>query len=398
MRKVFFIFYFLFFIFCSKSQNLIPNGDFEYYTSCPSNFSQINLAAPWYDPTGATSDYYNGCAPVSSLVSVPDQTIGIFQYAHSGIAYAGLWVIQSNGSNYREYIQVAFDDTLQVGKCYSVAFYANLSNLLRQGANNIGAYISQTAITTAPPNVLNFNPQILLPGNPPITDTLNWIKISGIYQATGGERYITIGNFKDDTTTLSQTVDTTSQNFGSYYYIDDVSIYEIKDSDAGQDTAICNGDSVQIGVTSYDGTTYTWFPAAGLNSANTGTPKASPVQTTTYYLTQTTACGTSTDSVKITVCDVPLASDISVPNIFTPNNDGINDEFKLVCNNVTTLNCKIYNRWGILEGELKAPNDVWYGRTTSGMQAGDGVYFYVLEAKGKDNKIFNEKGFLQLVR
>jgi len=39
-------------------------------------------------------------------------------------------------------------------------------------------------------------------GNPVITDTLNWIKISGIYAANGGEDHIIIGNFYDDARTL----------------------------------------------------------------------------------------------------------------------------------------------------------------------------------------------------
>lgn len=400
MKKVFIVFFLLFGVLYLKSQNLVPNGDFESYSSCPSTGigHPVNLAFPWYDPTGATSDYFNGCADIASTFSVPSQTGGFYQLANSGVGYVGLYTMQSMGSNIREYIQVELIDTLVLGKCYSVSFYANLYNLLKKGTNNLGAYISQTAVTTAPPNVLNYNPQILLTNNLPILDTLNWIKISGIYYATGGEKYITIGNFKDDNNTLTQIIDTASLYDDSYYYIDDVSIYEIKDADAGQDTVVCNGDSVQIGVANYDGATYNWLPAVGLNTTNTGTPKASPVQTTTYYLTQTTECGTSTDSVKITVCDIPLTSDISVPNIFTPNNDGINDVFKITCKNILTLHCRIYDRWGILVEELTAPNQVWDARTTSGMVASDGVYYYIIEAKGEDSKSYSEKGFIHLIR
>ena len=43
----------LFSAFIGGSQNLVPNGDFEFFTSCPTSFSQTNLAFPWYDPTGA---------------------------------------------------------------------------------------------------------------------------------------------------------------------------------------------------------------------------------------------------------------------------------------------------------------------------------------------------------
>lgn len=475
MKKLFLLFYLLLTIYYSKSQNLVPNGDFEFYTSCPTAPGQMNLAFPWHDPTGATSDYYNGCAPLSSFVNVPGTPFGQFQYAHSGVGYAAIIVMQSNGTNYREYIQVALIDTLEIGRCYSVSFYANLSDLLKKGTNNIGAYLSQMAITTAPPNVLNYNPQILLPGNPPIIDTLNWVKISGLYQAVGGEKYITIGNFKDDSNTSTQTIDTASQFDMSAYYIDDVSVYElkaragkdtnickgsstqigstsdtgiiyswqptnglsaanianplaspsqtttyyltqtspcgitkdtvtiticdtIKNTSAGKDTTICNGNSVTLGSGNYACAIYSWQPPTGLNNANIGNPIASPTQTTTYYLTQTSPCGITKDSVSITVCDTTHPSSLTIPNVFTPNNDGINDVFKIISKNILTLDCKIYNRWGILVNELTKFNEVWDGRTTSGLQCTTGVYYYVITSTGEDGKDYNEKGVMELMR
>jgi hypothetical protein len=230
MKKIFLFFYFLFFIFCSEAQNLVPNGDFEYYSLCPNNISQINRAVPWYDPTGATSDYFNACAPISSFISVPNQTIGIWQYARSGVGYSGLWATQDNNSNYREYIQIQLSSPLIASNCYSVTFYCNLYNLLKKGCNNVGAYLSTIAISTTSPNVLNYNPQILMPGNPSITDTVNWIKISGIYMAIGGEEYLTIGNFQNDSNTTFQIADTANPFNGCYYYIDDVSVINCNDT------------------------------------------------------------------------------------------------------------------------------------------------------------------------
>ena len=302
MRKSVFIFYFMFCLFISKSQNLVPNGDFEYYSSCPTTASQISLASPWYDPNGATPDYYNACAPVSTFMNVPNQTLGLWQFAHSGVGYAGIWTRQAFGSNYREYVQSSFD-SLGIGKCYAVTFYSNLSNLLKIGTNNLGAYISSNAVTSNQPNPINVTPQILLQGNPPIIDTLNWIKISGLYQAVGGEKFITIGNFNNDSTTTTQIVDNNSPWNGSYYYLDDVSIYEIKKSNAGRDTTICHGDSVPLGTANYEGVTYSWQPTTGLSNANIGKPMASPNITTTYYLTQTTPCAVTVDTVEVSVCD-----------------------------------------------------------------------------------------------
>ena len=91
-------------------------------------------------------------------------------------------------------------------------------------------------------------------------------------------------------------------------------------------------------------------------------------------------------------------SSISVPNIFTPNNDGVNDDFKITSKNIVTLNCKIYNRWGIKITELTKPNEVWEGHSTSGLQASEGVYFYMLSATGADGNGYDKKGFVQLIR
>lgn len=89
---------------------------------------------------------------------------------------------------------------------------------------------------------------------------------------------------------------------------------------------------------------------------------------------------------------------ITIPNVFTPNNDDVNDNFQITSSNLKILNCKIYNRWGILVGELKDINDMWDGRTTAGIECSDGVYFYILTAKGIDDKEYNQRGFVQLIK
>jgi hypothetical protein len=72
----------------SYSQNLVPNGDFEQYSGCPTGYSQIDSALYWTVPTSVNStDYYNACA-ISLSVSVPLNGAG-FQETHSGSGYGG---------------------------------------------------------------------------------------------------------------------------------------------------------------------------------------------------------------------------------------------------------------------------------------------------------------------
>ncbi len=79
---------------------------------------------------------------------------------------------------------------------------------------------------------------------------------------------------------------------------------------------------------------------------------------------------------------------IIVPNTFTPNNDGINDEFKvnLNGNKVLNYNISIFTNWGILIFNSNNSNINWDGRTTSGLKAIDGTYFYVIDFNGKQYK------------
>lgn len=104
------------------------------------------------------------------------------------------------------------------------------------------------------------------------------------------------------------------------------------------------------------------------------------------------------DDIYVGSCDTAKTISFSIPNVFTPNNDNMNDVFKITSSNIKTLDCKIYDRWGLLVGELKDANDTWNGRTTAGLECTDGVYYYVFSAKGTDDKDYNEKGFVQLIR
>lgn len=60
-----------------------------------------------------------------------------------------------------------------------------------------------------------------------VSDKENWTKISGSFIATGGEQFLTIGNFFDDIQTVknSTRVSNYPNNNYAYYYIDNVSVY-----------------------------------------------------------------------------------------------------------------------------------------------------------------------------
>ncbi len=87
------------------------------------------------------------------------------------------------------------------------------------------------------------------------------------------------------------------------------------------------------------------------------------------------------DSVTIDV-SVSL-SQLLVPNVFTPNGDGRNDEFRVTYRSIIEFECWIYNRWGHLVYHWTDPAKGWDG-TINGRPAAEGAYFYVIRAKGAD--------------
>jgi gliding motility-associated-like protein len=89
-----------------------------------------------------------------------------------------------------------------------------------------------------------------------------------------------------------------------------------------------------------------------------------------------------------TVCsliEVFTNPDISIiPNVFTPNGDGINDVLMITAKGLGAVDAQIYNRWGQKEYEWHTLNGGWDGFTASGVPAAEGTYFIVLQAVGAD--------------
>lgn len=90
---------------------------------------------------------------------------------------------------------------------------------------------------------------------------------------------------------------------------------------------------------------------------------------------------------------------ISIPNVFTPNEDGINDEFKIKLTGAKQIDCKIYNRFGQIMFEIIDINKGWDGKNTIGLQyVYDGVYYYQATVTWVDDSTSNYSGFFMLVK
>ena len=225
------IFKFLYFILLANigySQiNLVPNWSFEDTISCPQfqGMSFYSYTPPWFSPTWNTPDIFHSCAS-DSYVGVPENILG-FRYAKTGQGYAGF---ACGNSNVCDFISVKLNTKLKKEKKYCINFYISPASHSYFFIDKIGAYISIDSIYEPSFAYLQFNPQIENESGLIISDTINWISVSGEYVATGDEYFITIGCFRPDS--LVQFAINNSNHitfYGAYYYLDDVSVYECEE-------------------------------------------------------------------------------------------------------------------------------------------------------------------------
>jgi gliding motility-associated-like protein len=92
---------------------------------------------------------------------------------------------------------------------------------------------------------------------------------------------------------------------------------------------------------------------------------------------------------------------VDVPNIFTPNGDGVNDYFfprRLLSKSLATFGMHIYNRWGQLVYETKNIDGQGWDGALNGVQQPGGVYVYLIEATFEDGQIEQHSGNVTILR
>ena len=444
----------------AKSQNLIPNPSFEIYTKCPVLSGNLEYAVPWVNATMSTPDLFNKCAGDSCNSNtahgcVPTNWQGS-QVPHSGEGYAGFFVYETEYRDTREYIQVRLASPLIPGKEYKLSFYVSLSDISTYAIKNIGAVVTDTKINRTDLSVFKgFSPQV--ESDSVIRNQEEWTLISGCFIANGGEEYLTIGNFETDSSTTRVSVSTNIRGH-VYYYLDDVSLVEYnEDFDLGNDTILCPGEVLLLEVED-SVSTFTWHNGSNQSHFLIDSPGEYWVQSVngcrwmadtiniqyyddfvldlgndtivcdgdsivfdlsfkdaeyywndgsvessfeisqsgTYWVIVSNQCSIQRDSILIEsiYCD-PI---VTMPNIFTPNNDGVNDYFVPVeITHVEEINLVIFNRWGKMVYETNDVEFGWDGRSNEG-DCSDGVYYWILNYRSRNNLQGIIKGHLTLLR
>ena len=90
-------------------------------------------------------------------------------------------------------------------------------------------------------------------------------------------------------------------------------------------------------------------------------------------------------------------SDLAVPNVFTPNGDGVNDHFQVTTDGTNVYEFTVFTRTGTRIYHSISTSIFWDGKSIGGNELPQGIYYYVIEEEG-DSEPFKNAGFMHLYR
>ncbi|HTA83765.1 MAG TPA: PKD domain-containing protein, partial [Bacteroidia bacterium] len=136
-----------------------------------------------------------------------------------------------------------------------------------------------------------------------------------------------------------------------------MNVYVTKTVVACCDTTIAFGASAYVNASGVS--SYAWTPTGTVGCVSCASTVVTPSVTTTYTVTGTDSNGCQSAYTLIISIE---CQDFEVPNVFTPNNDGINDLFIIHAEHEPAYTIEIYNRWGVKVFTSNNPLDYWNGK------------------------------------
>lgn len=163
--------------------------------------------------------------------------------------------------------------------------------------------------------------------------------------------------------------------------------------DAGPDFEIDAGESVQLQGTTTE-SIIEWQPAIFMSNPFVINPVVSPPTDIEYYLTVSNGTCTIQD-----ICKIKVKEAITIPNTFSPNNDGSNDTWEILgIEKYPNCLVQVFNRWGqeVFKTTGYSLNKRWDG-TNKGKPLASSSYFYVIDLRVDE---FTEpfKGYVSIIR
>jgi len=202
-----------------------------------------------------------------------------------------------------------------------------------------------------------------------------------------------------DSTTAS-TIDVNSpgnysveRNFEGCVQKDSLSVIPtFPDIDLGRDTTLCLGDSLPL-FFDVEGVSFMWDD--GSNEFD-----RILMEEGIYTLNVFNRCQSFDDTLRLNYVD--CTCQLFIGNVFTPNADGVNDNFAPAFNcTLGTYNFQVFDRWGNQVFETSAQGETWDGRDSNNGEYQEGVYYWKLRYKGNDRwnqETIVKQGYVTLLK
>ena len=192
-------------------KNIVPNGSFENFRK---KSGSIKNAIPWQQI--ASVDYYQ--EPISNDTAKQ-------RGARTGTCYAGLRFQKK----YKEFLQVKLAEPLHRGTVYEYEMYVRLAFWSNASLKSFGALFTKMGYKSQG-DVVRSSLIDTVSKKASFINGYQWFKISGKYQADGGEKYLTIGNFSPNVKKDMVRMNVFKLGFKeAYYFIDDVKLVKAKE-------------------------------------------------------------------------------------------------------------------------------------------------------------------------
>ena len=159
--------------------------------------------------------------------------------------------------------------------------------------------------------------------------------------------------------------------------------------------------SVVISNISINANSYQWDFGNGqtLNSVDLSAINMDYNSPGTYYINLIASNGLCFDNWIDSIIVLPYEIlEVDVPNVFSPNGDGSNEGYSIITRNATAIEAVIVDRWGVKMVEIDDLSYKWDGKTPSGNEATDGVYFVKYKVTGLNNQEIQGHTFFHLIR
>lgn len=420
-------------------RSLIANPSFEAMSCCPDQHYRLDCAEPWIQAYGTTPDYIHDCG-----WSGPDD-IAVPRPFPDGEGIIGFANGQVRGNlpieyDWKEYANTCLLGTMQEGVSYRIEFSLGFSSMLRSPPLELTIY------GTSDCDNIPFGVGVPLPGCP--TNFPEWVRLEGkvLSGSPDGPTWVNdFFEFTPDRDIRAISIGPPCEHFAGerteYYFLDNLIMeetylfqYQINESGDPCD------DNFTLSVSTTAALAYQWYKNGIALVGETSPQLVVSYGDGDYQVRMIEADGcrmsppyeyrrpiTTETEVAATICEGGTYTDgsfsasapgnytyslppavgcdsiinltlkycqIFLPNIFSPNRDGINDTFRVLEKDARDdYTIRIYNRWGGLVYEGLE----WDGRV-NGEPANMGVYIYYVSLTTPTGEQVVQQGSVTLIR